>query len=535
MSRRILWLTLAGLAVSLLAIPVVFQSSYVAVEQLIPAIPAKTTTSFIDSLGFGTHMWGLPISFDNYTNALTDLNVRYVRDDLKMSYAQYQATNQTWLNRVTQLRDLGIKTSAISHGLKVPPADVVRYVKESGGGIYAVEGPNEVDAQCYPHGTAFTGNIWFLCPANLWLAITEQYVRDIKTALKADTQTHSTILYSPSIDRDNYNVGSTVFAANADYGNVHYYPYIADNIVDSIHNEVTSAQNGLYPGKPMVLTEIGYPSAPLAEFNNHPANEAWQAKVLPLYWLEAYKEGVSKTFLYELVDADATEHWGIIDHQGRKKPAYFSLKNLTDTLKDTGGSFSPTTLRYSLEGNVTGVSSLLFQKQDGRFYLALWQSALAASPPPNLSTGVATKTVSLHLGDSISQVKSISPVDGQGATQTFNQPTTINNLAVGDKPLILEIQPTTQGNTNSSGSNSATGNTSGSNTSGKASTGGGATKNPATSSTSGPSNNSAVVTPETTATENLGLPGTNTQKKIGFWRRVANFFVFIYYKVAGWF
>ncbi len=529
MQRRILWLTLAGLGISLLAVSVVFQNNFTAVEQLVPAIPAKTTNSFIDSLGFGVHLWAPPISIDNYVSALTDLNVHYIRDDLQISYAQYQASGQTWLNKIGQLRDRGIRTLAISNEIHVSPADVVRYVKDSQGSIYAVEGPNEVDTQCYPNGTSFTGDISYLCPRALWLNRSEQYVTSLKTALRADPATTSTVLYSPSISAVNYQVGSTVFSNNSDYGNVHYYPYIAGNNADSIHNETTGAQNGLYPGKPMVLTEIGYPSSPMAEFGSHPADEAWQAKILPTYWLEAYKEGVSKTFLYELVDSGASDHWSPIDYQGRKKPAYFALKNLTDVLKDAGGTFNPSSLRFSLEGNVSGVSSLLFQKHDGRFYLALWQSALAASPVPGPTTLVASKNISLRLGDAVGQVKTISPVDGQGATQTFNQPSLINNLIVGDKPLLLEIQPPPN---TPAGSSSATGNTS----AGKSTTTNKAKKSAGTiTATPTTPENSTNITPEPTFTDNLSLPTTNPQVKIGFWRWLANFFVLVFHRIVGWF
>lgn len=529
MQRRILWLTLTGLGISLLAVSVVFQNNFTAVEQLIPAIPAKTTSSFVDSLGFGVHLWAPPISIDNYVSALNDLNVHYIRDDLQISYAQYQAFGQTWLNKIRQLHDNGVQTLAIANELRVSPADVVQYVKESQGSIYAVEGPNEVDTQCYPNGTAFTGEISYPCPRALWLARSEEYVTNLKTALRADPATSNIALYSPSISALNYQVGSTVFTSNSDYGNVHYYPYIAGNNVDSIHNEATSAQNGLYPGKPMVLTEIGYPSSPMAEFGSRPTDETWQAKILPLYWLEAYKEGIAKTFLYELIDSDATDHWSPIDYQGRKKPAYFALKNLIDVLKDTGTAFSPGSLRYSLEGNVSGVSSLLFQKHDGRFYLALWQSSLAASPVPGPTTLVVNKNISLRLGDLVGQVKTISPVDGQGTIQTFNQPSLVSNLTVGDKPLLLEIQPPPNTPT---GASSATGSTS----TGKSTTTNKAKKSAGTViGTPTPPENSTSITPEPTFTDSLALPTSNTQVKIGFWRWLANFFILVFHRIFSWF
>ncbi len=526
--RRALMLVIAGLAIGTIAGIASYKSQFLADEDTsVPLVQAKKADSFVDSIGMGIHGWWTPITWDKYVSALKDLNIRYVREDLAYSYydaTQGIATSANIFGKWQQLNSNGISVLGISHELKIPPADLVSYIKETartGGKMYAVEGPNEVDYQCAPSGTTFTGQIWVLCPDSIWRPRTETYVTNIWSGIKNDSATSSTTIYSPSINSANAN-GSTVFASKSEYGNLHHYPYLAGGIITSFRQLIADARV-VYPGKPLVITEIGYPGQ-ASNTTQYPASESMQANLLPLYLLEGYKQGVSRTFLYQLVDdRNGNDYFGLLDDiTGRRRPAFSAIQNLTNLLKDPGASFTPGSLRVQVSGS-SEVSSLLFQKHDGRYFLMLWQPALTNSPVPPPNQTVSPKTVSVKFGNDIQTATTYKPTDSASAINTVSNPTTISDVAVGPSALVIEITPApTQTNT-------STGTTGGTPTTTT-------TKKKKQSSTVTPTITppAETVAPSTPANPDgsIILPDNQVPKKLSFWERLADLVYRAYQWVA---
>jgi hypothetical protein len=93
--------------------------------------------------------------------------------------------------------------------------------------------------------------------------------------------------------------------------------------------------------------------------------------------LEQLLHGVSRTYVYELVDqgratAGNDSAFGLARMDGSPKPAFTALKNLIATLVDPGPQVPPQNLQFTLVGASSNVHHLLIAKRDGSYYLAFW-------------------------------------------------------------------------------------------------------------------------------------------------------------------
>ncbi|HSX41947.1 MAG TPA: hypothetical protein VLE93_01195 [Candidatus Saccharimonadales bacterium] len=522
-SRIVIAIIIAVLVISYLVIRFGRPSLNALTNPAIPAVQAKSANSFIQSIGINVHAyWWTPAQSAAYLNDLKDLHIHYIRDELVYPYASYQQNNgygSGWLERLQQFQQASISSEVIANELIVSPTDVVNYVKQANqvpGTISAVEGPNEVDFQCAPTGSTFTGQIFYPCPTTTWQARTENYVMALKNAMKADSATRAVAITSPSII--DLNTNSAVFAGQADSGNIHYYPYLQAANTTTISQQLNQAVH-LYSAKPIIVSEEGYPTS--VGSAGRPASETIQAEVLPAYLLTNYATGVKRTFLYQLVDdSNFSDFNGLIsDTSGQKKPAFTALKNLTALLNDDGANFSPNQLRYQLSGATDGISSLLLQKSDGRFYLVLWQKSLAESPTPLPGQTVNIKTIGIQFGDSIDSASEFQPTTAAASVQNFSQPTELGTISVGSSPVVLEITP---GAASASSTNSGNGS--------PASTAKKTVKTPIIKKPITNSTGSSVTTPPTAApaqppaSPDFVLPGAKNQPIQSWWENISGFF-----------
>lgn len=165
------------------------------------------------------------------------------------------------------------------------------------------------------------------------------------------------------------------------------------------------------PGLAAYATETGYQTTATPTAGQVPETVA--GTYAPRLIMEMFKHGVKRTYLYELIDDPtwAQPGYGLLRHDMSPKPSYTALSNLQSILQDDDTQFTPQSLNYSLAGNMSGVETLLLQKTDGTFYLAVWLdgsiydiTALKATPinPQQL-------TLTLPQGDVVSDVDSFNP------------------------------------------------------------------------------------------------------------------------------
>lgn len=219
--------------------------------------------------------------------------------------------------------------------------------------------------------------------------------------------------------------------------NAHPYPsygaepgsYIASNYLD--------AYGTATPG-PRVITEDGYDTDP-----NDPngVSQLAQAQGDTDILLDAYKSGVSQTYLYELLDekpdpnnTNSEMHFGLFNNDNTPKLAATAIHDLTTILADNGAnatSFTPGTLDWSATGMPGTANSMLLEKSNGTFDLALW----------NETTSAASQ-ITVSLGSTYQNVEVFDPITGSTPIETLSNVSKVT-LSLGNDPLIIQVSPQT--------------------------------------------------------------------------------------------
>lgn len=185
------------------------------------------------------------------------------------------------------------------------------------------------------------------------------------------------------------------------------------------------------PGLPAYATETGYQTTSTPTQNQVP--EQVEGAYAPRLLLDYFKNGVPRTYMYELVDdppgTPVTQTgYGLLRYDLSPKPAYTAIGNLLTVLNDSGTSFTPGSLDYSLSGDTDGVESLLLQKSNGDFYLNVWLNGSIYDVNKLVSTPQTPHSLTLTVpaGDTVSYVASFNP-DGTITETTPNESTyTVN-------------------------------------------------------------------------------------------------------------
>lgn len=223
-------------------------------------------------------------------------------------------------------------------------------------------------------------------------------------------------------------------AGQANAANVHMYPNNGGSIGSSINGAFLASYGSVNPG-PRVITETGFTTDPNTTAG---VTQTVQAQQITNGLLEAYKAGVSTTYLYELLDEKADPnntnsemHFGLFNNNNTPKLAAIAVHNLTSLLADTGSTaktFTAGTLNYTATGANAGDQSMLFEKSTGEFDIALWNDGFAG--------GSSTDSVKLTLGTTF---QSVSVFDLLTGTETSFSNVSQLTVALGGDPLLVQI------------------------------------------------------------------------------------------------
>jgi hypothetical protein len=99
-----------------------------------------------------------------------------------------------------------------------------------------------------------------------------------------------------------------------------------------------------------------------------------------------------------------------------------------DLLADSGTAAAPRPLKYHLDGTASGDESLVFQKSDGSYWIAIWNEA--DSP----------HGVTVTLPDGARQIDVYDPLSGETPTQTTRQ-TSSAAVNLTDHVLLVRVMP----------------------------------------------------------------------------------------------
>ena len=393
---------------------------------------AVSAASFVSSIGVNVHMWETTSGYGNLSlveNSLAYLGILNVRDN----YIQPSLSAFTALANSGYKLDLAIPSDAITIANFVTQIDAFNAAHP--GSIKAIEGPNEVNIfpVTYNGGSS--------------LANAAQYQQAFYSAVRADHSLDKIPVYNLSLaflDTTQYaQVGN--LSASANYANSHAYlndkyaPQWSMNIILPLAKlDATSL--------PTVITETGYNTDPNDNYSG--VDQTVQAKYTLDTLMDAYKDGVAATYLYELLDefpdpnnTNAQNHYGLFNSDGTPKLAATAIHNLTTILNDPGASssFTPGTLNYSVS-NLTAAygNQLLLQKSNGAFDLVLWGEPSIYNPSTDTEIAAPKDTVTVNFAQVEGTVTVFDPLLGNTPIATYHNVQQIQ-VDVTDHPLVVEI------------------------------------------------------------------------------------------------
>lgn len=191
------------------------------------------------------------------------------------------------------------------------------------GAVASIEGPNEVNNWPIVH-RGLTG------PAGAQAYQAELY---------ATVKRNAALRNCPVLNFTSW----PDYAGEADYANCHCYPKGGKPPAEELAANIAS-QLAVMPGKPIMVTEIGYHtslSAPTVGSTGwQGVTEERQAEYTLQLLIEAFRRGVKRTFIYQLFDAyadpagdDQERHFGLFRFNGTPKAAALSLRSLSRLLE----------------------------------------------------------------------------------------------------------------------------------------------------------------------------------------------------------
>ena len=134
-------------------------------------------------------------------------------------------------------------------------------------------------------------------------------------------------------------------------------------------------------------------------------------------------------------------NWGLLRNDLSKKPAFDSLRNLIEILKDPGSGFTPGSLDYSLEGNEEQLRQVLLQKRDGSYYLALWRATSVWDPVNKVPLNPGSTPISIRFNQPVSRVELYAPNTSSAPQSSIVNPSGRLSYEIGPQVQILRITP----------------------------------------------------------------------------------------------
>lgn len=392
---------------------------------------AVHSDQFVDSVGINVHLHYTDTNyykkFPLVQSALVQLGVRHVRD------GAIDTTLQDYYDHHNQLGALGIHGLFISSP-KLSSTVLLQFPSKMAQSFEGYENINEYD----------------ISGSSNWAPIIKSNVKLLYSVSKTGASVSYPVVAPSLVNPSSFSTLGDLHSY-LDFGNMHNYaagwnPGTAGwtesgypNYGSIIWNKQMAAI--IAPTLPVITTEMGYTNDLTSKYG---IPEAMSAVYMPRLFLEQWLAGVKRTYLYELLSVGG-EDYGLLRADGSTKPSFLALSNLLSLLADPGSAYDPSSLDYSLSGGDSSLHHLLFQKRDGRFYLAMWVESPGYDVTHGASLAVPSQNVGLNISKNLSELNSYQwNSDGSVTSQSLSkdQPQT---LVVSDKLLILEFKLETTG------------------------------------------------------------------------------------------
>jgi len=395
---------------------------------------AMRAAGFLDTIGVNTHVgsdpYNNPAGIASMLSYLGTSNIR-----------QTSPTDATSLANMQALGQLGAKFDLIVNGGgPVNLVGALATARQLAPYLTAIEGVNE--AQIWPITYGGLGGVD--------AAVALQ--KDLYAAVKADPALSKDSVYMFTLGGVDPGAFPSIgdLSAYTDYANVHSYPPHGLRPIFVIHAAIDGGRTDA-PSKPVVVTETGYYTLQ-SNVGWGGVPESVQSKYLLGELLDEAAAGVSRTYLYDLIDDGADpagtnqeDHFGLFHNDGSPKLAATAIHNLTTLLADTGansGSFPLDNFSFTATGvpyNYTG-NTMLMQKSDGTHVIAVWNEEQTWNSDTQTTIPVQHFPTSVALDKSYSTVLVYDPTTGTAPVQTLHNVSSVS-LDLTDHPFLIVVPP----------------------------------------------------------------------------------------------
>jgi hypothetical protein len=399
------------------------------------AVRAMPADAFIQTLAVITHvnyLDGAYANVDKVAENLTWLGIHHVRD--------YPPGSAPPFSSYVFLAQRGVKFNFLTG------SNIDESIKRAAalnaavpGSVAAIEGFNEIDNFPVSHNG--------LKGAAAGLALQREIYARVR-----DTPGLAGV---PVYDLTGYDTKSVETRADsADYANQHVYPQNGEQPAYNANGDrwMGSAINSVKKFQlPIVITEFGYFSMPQAGWYQIGVDEQTQAKGVLNGYMDAAAAGVKRTYVYELLDQkpdpqnkSVQMHFGLFRNDYSPKPVAHAIHNLTSIL-NTGtmrraNAAARDTLAYTLSDMPVSANSLLLQKKDGRFVLALWNETLIWNRATGTPLTSPPARVELDFGAKASRVDLYDPLVSATPFATRRDVRQMS-VDIPDHVILLEVTP----------------------------------------------------------------------------------------------
>ena len=393
------------------------------------AAQAVKAKDFLGSLGVATHLNYTDGAYANYERVIADLNylgIHRLRDATPDPYGGIPYLNYiAALDAVTAARNRLDFITSPDLPLNISLDQIGAVERLHPGSVVAVEGPNE------------TNNNPVTYEGRRGTAAALAYQRDLYHAVHSSRLLHNAAVY--------YYTGldvATKLTGLADFANCHPYSHQGEQPGPRIASEF-GRQFTMAPPYPRVITEAGFfdlPSVP------NGVDDATQAKDTLNLYMDASAQGVTQTYVYQLLSAypnqgtDTQSGLFRIDHS--PKPVATAIHSLTTILADAGrGRVQPGSLDYSMTGMPVTGHALLLEKSSGAFDIILWSEPANWSDRAHRPLHVGLSPVTITMSGTTGNIAVYDPLIG---TKPIARARGASDLvvALADHPLIVEVRPT---------------------------------------------------------------------------------------------
>jgi hypothetical protein len=381
-----------------------------------------SAAAFVNSVGVNVHMSYFDTSYNDWQQVrdkLVELGVHHVRDA-----ACPGCTTQRQRLLALAASGIGVDFTMQQPGNSASLQDLVDMVAgPMRPAVEAVEGPNEYDRSGNPN----------------WAADLRDYQQQLYGLVRSTPALDGIPVIGPSLTSGGAFTALGNLSGALDWGNAH--PYSGGQTPTSTLAYNSSLVSTVAPSRPMAATEAGYHNALDATSGQPPVSEGAAAEYVPRLFLDMFRAGLPRTYLYELLDErpDPTQtapenEFGLLRSDFSEKPAFRTLEALMH-LTAPAGSADLAPIHLAVSGP-SDLRQLLLQTGPASYALVLWRDVKVWNQTARTPIPVTPANADVQIGPEIGHTE-LTYLDDPEAAQ--NLTSTRFEVALSGGPAVLSL------------------------------------------------------------------------------------------------